>query len=34
MDMNCEISVSDRKTYIHVRVNEPVTLQVLKAFYT
>ena len=32
MDMNYEISVSDRKTYMHVRVNEPVTLQVLKAF--
>ena len=31
MDMNYDISVSDRKTYIHVRVNEPVALQVLKA---
>lgn len=32
MDMNYDFSVSDRKTYMHVRVNEPVTLQVLKAF--
>ena len=30
--MNYDISVSDRNTYIHVRVNEPVTLQVLKGF--
>jgi hypothetical protein len=30
--MNYDISVSDRMTYIHVRVNEPVTLQVLKGF--
>ena len=30
--MNYDISVSDRKSYIHVRVNEPVTLQVLKGF--
>jgi len=30
--MNYDISVSDRKAYIHVRVNEPVTLQVLKGF--
>ena len=30
--MNYDISVSDRKAYIHVRVNEPVTLQLLKGF--
>ncbi len=30
--MDYDISVSDSKTYIHVRVNEPVTLQVLKGF--
>ena len=30
--MNYDIAVSDRKTYMHVRVNEPVTLQVLKGF--
>ena len=30
--MNYDISISDRKTYMHVRVNEPVTLQVLKGF--
>jgi len=30
--MNYDISVSDRKTYMNVRVNEPVTLQVLKGF--
>jgi hypothetical protein len=27
-----DICVSDRKTYMHVRVNEPVTLQVLNGF--
>ena len=30
--MNYDIAVSDRKTYIYVRVNEPVTLQVLNGF--
>lgn len=32
MVMNYDISVSDHKTYIHVRVNKPVTLQVLIGF--
>ena len=30
--MNCDISVSDRKTYIHIRVNEAVTVELLEDF--
>ena len=30
--MKYEISVSDRKTYLHIRVNEPVTAELLKSF--
>ena len=30
--MKYEISFSDRKTYLHVRVNEPVTAVLLKSF--
>jgi len=30
--MKYEISVSDRKTYLHIRVNESVTAELLKSF--
>jgi hypothetical protein len=30
--MKYEISVSDRKTYVHIRVNEPVTVELLEGF--